>query len=49
MIRRLFVVHDRQQRAGIAKLPKMRVFVDFFPCEPSVPGEESIRFDVWRE
>lgn len=46
MVRRLFVVRHDQYRPGIAKLPEVSVFVDFFPCEAGVPREEGVAVGV---
>ena len=43
---RLLVVREEQDRAGVAKLPHVRVLVDFFPREAAVASQERVRVGV---
>ena len=49
MVCRLLVVDDNDDRARVTKLPQMRVLVHFFPCEPTIPGQECIALGIRSE
>lgn len=46
VIRRLLIVRHDQNRPRVAKLPKMSIFVYFFPRKASIPAEEGVRFPI---
>lgn len=49
MVRWFLVIHNHKDRSGVAKFPKMRVFVDFLPRKPGITANESVGFGVGRE
>lgn len=44
-----FVVDDQNDRPGVAKLPKMGIFVNFLPSETTIAGKEGVTLGVRSE
>jgi hypothetical protein len=49
VVRRFLIVCHDQDRAGVAKLPQVRILVYLLPREPCVAAQERVALRVWRK